>query len=271
MKNIHNKLILTIILCLTFFINAKVYADSIEEELLQEECFKYSQEISANIQKSPITDELLNPDLYKETPFKLSVYTNKYENEPIKDELIEHDGFIANIGNYVLPEKFMPDEYFIEKNIDLSKVRKINSKNKYDFTKKLVPIRIKIAEQLKSTREILEGSTIPFIAQHDFEINGKKYDKGTKILGRVETISDSDKMGTPESIKISNFYIPEEKEIELSGSVSKTGANRSIWVYPLYQAGNICFYVAGFVFVPIHGGRAKLLTSESFVLYYETQ
>ena len=135
----------------------------------------------------------------------------------------------------------------------------------------MVPIQIKIAEHLKSTRQILEGSTIPFIAQHDFEINGKKYAKGTEILGRVETISESDKMGTPESIMISNFYIPDSKEIDLSGSISKTGANRSLWVYPLYQAGNICLYVAGFVFVPIHGGRAKLLTSESFTVFYETQ
>ena len=271
MKRNYYKLILIIFLCLTFFINAKVYADSIEEELLQNNSFKNYQETSSKIQNNPITDELLNPDLYKDVPFKLSAYTNKYENEPIKDELLEDSGFIVNAENYVLPEKFVPDEFFIEKNIDLSKVRKITSKNKYDFTKKLVPIQVKIAEQLKSTREILEGSTIPFIAQHDFEINGKKYDKGTKILGRVETISESDKMGTPESIKISNFYIPDAKEVDLSGSISKTGANRSIWVYPLYQAGNICLYVAGFVFVPIHGGKAKLLTSESFTLFYETQ
>ena len=77
-------------------------------------------------------------------------------------------------------------------------------------------------------------------------------------------------MGTPESIQISNFYIPNEG-IELHGSISKTGANRSIWVYPLYQAGNITFYVAGFIFVPIHGGRVKLLTSEAFTVFYETQ
>lgn len=268
MKNIYHKLILIILLCLTFFINANAYADSIEEKLLQNNSFDNNNQVYA---RSPITDELLNPNLYKNVPFKLSAYANKYENEPIKDELLEDSEFIANIENYIMPEKFVPDEYFIEKNIDLSKVRKITSKNKYDFTKKLVPVQIKIAEQLKSTKEILEGSTIPFIAQHDFEINGKKYSKGTTILGRVETISESDKMGTPESIKISNFYIPADEEINLSGSISKTGANRSIWVYPLYQAGNVCLYVAGFVFVPIHGGRAKLLTTESFTLFYETQ
>ena len=149
-------------------------------------------------------------------------------------------------------------------------MRKILPKTRYDFTKKQIPIQIKIAQHLKSTRNILEGSTIPFIAQHNFEINGKKFNSGITILGRVENISASDKMGTPECIRISNFFIPGEK-IELYGSVSKTGANRSIWVYPLYQAGNITFYVAGFIFVPIHGGRVKMPTTEAFTVFYETQ
>jgi hypothetical protein len=267
MKNFYSKLTLIIFICLAFFTNADALADSVENALLRD-C---NQETYANKENAPITDELLNPELYGDAPFRMSVYTNNYANQAIEDELLEESDFVENANNYVLTDKVIPDEYFIEKNIDLTKVRKIKSKNKYDFTKKLIPIKIKIAEQLKSTRELLEGSTIPFIAQHDFEINGKKFNKGTKILGRVETISESDKMGTPESIKISNFYIPDEKEIDLSGSVSKTGANRSIWVYPLYQAGNVCLYVAGFVFVPIHGGRAKLLTSESFTLFYETQ
>ena len=111
-----------------------------------------------------------------------------------------------------------------------------------------------------------------FAATHDFVINGKTFKKGTTVLGRVETLSASDKMGVPETLKIDNFYIEDNgKEINLSGSVSKTGANRSIWVYPLYQAGNITFYVAGFVFVPIHGGRAKLSTTDSFTVFFETQ
>ncbi len=263
----YSKLILIMFLTLAFCANT-VFADTIESALIQNCNIGTSIK---NKEETSIRDELLNPDLYTESPFKLGVYTNNYANQPIEDELLNESDFMENAKNYVLSEKAAPDEYFIEKNIDLSKVRKIVSKNKYDFTKKLVPIQIKIAQHLKSTRELLEGSTIPFIAQHDFEINGKKFKKGTQILGRVETISESDKMGTPESIKISNFYIPDEEEIDLSGSISKTGANRSIWVYPLYQAGNVCLYVAGFVFVPIHGGRAKLLTSESFTLFYETQ
>ena len=269
MKNIW--LTLIIVFSLTITANLKGFADPIEDELLHDGFFKHYHGTSINKNRSPITDELLNPDLYENSPFRLSIYTNQYANEPIEDELLKTDFFSKNADNITLSDKIVPDEFFIEKNIDLSTVRKITSKNRYDFTKKIVPIQIKIAEHLKSTRQIIEGSTIPFIAQQDFEINGTKYNSGTTILGRVETISESDKMGTPESIKISNFYIPGNEEINLYGSISKTGANRSIWVYPLYQAGNICFYVAGFVFVPIHGGKAKLLTSESFTVFYETQ
>lgn len=274
MKNIHLRLII-IILCLTFFTSVKGFAyekkSPIEDELLQNDKFKHNQKLSSPKVNTPITDELLNPELYETSPFRLSVYTNKYAGKPIEDDLLTDSNFIANSQKYVSPNKIVTDEYFIEKNIDLTKVRKIKPKTKYDFAKKQIPIQIKIASQLKSTRHILEGSVIPFIAQHDFVINGKKYDSGTTILGRVETVSASDKMGTPESLQISNFYIPDEKEIDLYGSISKTGANRSIWVYPLYQAGNICFYAAGFAVVPIHGGRVKLSTSETFTVFFETQ
>ncbi len=253
MRNICFKLILTIFLCLAFCAEVKVFAVEnkvrIEDELLQNDSFKSQTKISKKKINAPITDELLNPALYENSPFRLSAYVNKYANQPIDDELLKDNNFKSILKN----------------------VRRINPKNKYDFTKKQIPIKIKIAKQLKSTRQILEGSTIPFVAEHDFEINSKKYNRGTTILGRVETISASDKMGTPECIKISNFYIPGSQEINLYGSISKSGANRSIWVYPLYQAGNILLYAAGFAVVPIHGGRAKLLTSESFTVFYETQ
>lgn len=222
----------------------------------------------------PIRDELLDPEMYSDTNnslFKLGIYeSGEYNYIPIDDELIDSD-FVAKASNFVTPKKENLDDYFLEKQIDLSKVRQIKAKTKYDFSKKRVPIHIQLAKHMKSTKGLIEGALIPFIATHDFEIMGKKYEKGTHILGRVETISASDKMGTPESIRISNFYISGEEEIDLHGAVSKTGANRSIWVYPLYQAGNISFYVAGFIFVPIHGGRAKLSTTESFTVYYEMQ
>lgn len=275
MKHKYCRLILIIFLCMAFITNVRVFAREnkapIEDEILQNESFNNHAQSSTKKTDTKIDDELLNSVLSTGDTFKLNVYVNKYANQPIEDELLEDSNFKARLKEPVVSDKIVQDEYFIEKNIDLKNARRIKPKNKYDFTKKQIPIKIKIAEQLKSTRQISEGSTIPFITEHDFEINGKNYKRGTIIMGRVETISASDKMGTPESIKISNFYIPDAQEIELYGSISKAGANRSIWVYPLYQAGNILFYVAGFVFVPIHGGRAKLSTSESFTVFYETQ
>lgn len=220
-----------------------------------------------------IRDELLDPKMYADNSnsvFRLGISKKgEYKYIPIKDELIDDD-FVANLSNYTIVKPEHPDDFFFEKQIDPSKVRKILPKNRYDFTKKQIPIQIQLAKQIK-TKELLEGSVVPFITTHDFEINGKNYKKGTTVLGRVETLSASDKMGVPETLKIDNFYFKDDgKEINLSGSISKIGANRSIWVYPLYQAGNITFYVAGFVFVPIHGGRAKLLPSESFTVFFET-
>lgn len=222
-----------------------------------------------------IKDELLDPAMYNDmsgnSVFKLGIYEhNQYQYMPVEDELIDND-FIAKASNYTIMKKEQPDDFFFEKIIDPSKIRKILPKTHYDFTKQRVPVHIRLAQQLK-TKGLLEGAVVPFIATEDFEIKGKKFEKGTTVLGRVETLSASDKMGVPETLKIDNFYIEDEgKEINLHGGVSKTGANRSIWVYPLYQAGNITFYVAGFVFVPIHGGRAKLSTSEFFTVFYEMQ
>lgn len=222
-----------------------------------------------------IKDELLDPAMYNDmsgnSVFKLGIFkNNQYKYIPIEDELIDND-FISNASNYAIIRKEQPDDLFFEKIIDTKKVRKILPKTRYDFNKQQIPIEIRLADKLK-TKGLVEGTIVPFTATHDFEINGKNFKKGTTILGRVETLSASDKMGTPESIKIDNFYLEDNgKEINLSGSVSKTGANRSIWVYPLYQAGNITFYAAGFVFVPIHGGRAKLSTTDSYTLFYEMQ
>ena len=244
----------------------------IEDELLKSKHFRKKIKPVKIKDNTPITDELINTVPNDgSSVFKLEVFQQgKFEELQIDDELISPE-FIKNASNVIIIKKDKPDDYFIEKNIDLTNVRHIKAKTKYDFTKKQIPIKIKISKHLKSTKGMLEGSTIPFVAVHDFVINGRKFKKGTEILGRVETISDSDKMGVPECIRIDNFYIDEENDINFHGSVSKTGANRSIWVYPLYQAGNICFYVAGFVFVPIHGGRAKLMTTETFTVFYETQ
>jgi len=240
-----------------------------------------------SVKKTQIEDELLKhltvPQNQQTTVPKEEIYDELIESrrEYIETEAVDNELFQAT-GNVIkmtitkqgyhkyedIGDELISDEY-----IDNSqKVRKIHHKKHYDFTKQSVPIKIKIATNFNHKNRHLEGDTIPFIATHDFTIDGRTYPKGTIIFGRIETLSASDKMGVPETLKIDNFYIDEEGDVDINlhGSISKTGANRSIWVYPLYQAGNIMFYVAGFVFVPIHGGHAKLSSEEVHTIFYET-
>ena len=266
------------LILVTLPVSAEVIEDTsetssprIEDELIKSKHFHKKIKPVSVKNNMPITDELVEHKMDRNSVFKLEVFKHgKYEDKTIQDELIDKD-FVNNASGKIITKKEIPDDYFIERRIDTSKVRFIKAKTKYDFTKKQIPVHIRISKHLNSKNGSLEGDTIPFETTKDFEINGKKFKKGTPVFGRIETISDSDKMGVPECIKIDNFYIQDEQEIDLHGSISKTGSNRSIWVYPLYQAGNICFYVAGFVFVPIHGGRAKFSTEETFTVFYETK
>ena len=161
----------------------------------------------------PIKDELLDPSMYGESSvFKLWIYKHgKYHYIPIEDELVDKD-FISKASDFAVVKKENPDDLFFEKFIDPSKVRKILPKVKYDFTKQQIPIHIQLAKKLK-TKGLLEGTVIPFIATHDFEIKGKKFEKGTEVLGRVETLSASDKMGVPETLIIDNFYIKDSTRV----------------------------------------------------------
>ena len=77
----------------------------------------------------PIRDELLEPNIFvdknQNTVLKLGIYKKgEYKNVPIKDELID-DEYVANASKFVIAEKKHADDFFFEKNVDASKVRKI--------------------------------------------------------------------------------------------------------------------------------------------------
>lgn len=242
----------------------------IEDELVKSDLFPKIMPMYIK-QTEPIEDELISP--YKKEGSTLKIWTRKDAKQEIgiDDELIT-SGFkskFGGIGKFKKTRQAEIDDY-LAKNIELKNVRKIKIKNKYDFTKRQIPIHLKIVSNLSTKHKIKEGDSIVFETTNDVVINDEYLPEGTRIIGRVEIISNSDKMGTPANIIIDNFYVENRPDICLYGNVSKTGANRSLWVYPLYQAGNIMFYVAGFVFVPIHGGHAKVSTSDKFTLYYET-
>ncbi|MCR5266120.1 MAG: hypothetical protein K6E29_05945 [Cyanobacteria bacterium RUI128] len=247
----------------------------IEDELLQTDSFprvvpSYIKDVE------PITDELIIPYSKSDEGKTIHLWVRKNDKSGdvlINDELItpkfrEKFGAISILKNR---NKAVIEDNLAKTNLSSKQLAKVRVKNTYDFTKTQIPVQLKIIKNLTTRHNVLEGDSILFKTIKDVSLNGIDLPKGTQIIGRVETLSESDKMGCPANIVVDNFYVKDNPEICFYGNVTKTGANRSIWVYPLYQAGNIILYVAGFVFVPIHGGHAKLLTSETYTVFYETR
>ena len=221
----------------------------------------------------PIVDELVVP--YEKDGITLRIWARKNgvkQDVSIDDELITPK-FVSKTSGISILKKYSRnkiEDNFVKNNIDSDNVAKIKVKTNYDFSKAQIPVQMKVIKNLTTKNNIVEGDSILFKTVNEVNINGTVLPKGTQVIGRVETVSASDKMGCPANIVVDNFYVKDNPDICFYGNVSKTGANRSIWVYPLYQAGNILLYAAGFVFVPIHGGHAKILTSDTFTVFYET-
>lgn len=248
----------------------------IEDELIKNERFKNIMPVYAT-EKTPIVDEIIEP--FQQAGQTLILWAQKKGEKvstPIEDELITSNFKIKNTAPLFLKkQKNLIEDTFAKNSIDLKNLTLLKRKNIYDFSKEQVPIELKVIRNVSTKQDLREGQVIVFKTIKDVVINGKVLPRGTKVTGKVEMVSESDKMGTPFNIVIDNFNVknPEniDETINFYGTVSKAGANRSIWVYPLYQAGNLVLYVAGFAFVPIHGGHAKLLTNETYTVFYETR
>lgn len=246
----------------------------IEDEFIKSDVFpKVMPKYIKN--NEPIVDELINESPNSDNPdaIKLWVRKNGKTNKIlIEDELINPQ-FKSKYNSFARRNilKNTIEDNFAKNNIDRKSISAIRTKSIYDFTKKQIPVRLKIIKNVTTKRNLAEGDKIVFKTTDEVMINGRLLPKGTKVIGNVETISESDKMGTPFTVIIDNFHLEDNPDVYFYGNISKTGANRSIWVYPLYQAGNICFYVAGFAFVPIHGGHAKVHQNETFTVFYETK
>jgi len=267
------KFLITMFLILSALSGQYCLADEIQDELLnipRKQSAAAAKITTRSIENENIKDELIDNINSLENALKLRATKFNIYNDKIKDELVDEDFVAKNHakdGNGARNPKIEDD--FIKKALKYTKITAVRTKTKYDFSKKQIPVQIKIDKNFKANKHSKEGDYLSFSTINDYILGKIKLPKGTKIEGRVETISASDKMGVPESVIVDNFFVKENPNIVFFGNIKKTGSNRSIWVYPLYQAGNIVLYVAGFVFVPIHGGHAKFSTNETYTVYYE--
>ena len=201
-------------------------------------------------QKIKITDDFVEETLNK------NVKTDIKKHAEITDEFAQKNrNKNVKSNNPVYIEETLP-----EKTAGGIK-KKVVTVDKSNMT----PVRVKIKNyySTKSRKQIQEGDYIEFVTVDDVTVNKKSYPAGTEVMARVETISMNQNMGVPADLVVGNFNIDNNL---LSGEIAKTGANRSLWVYPA-MCLTVWFYGAGLLFTFVRGGHAKIKKSEIFTLY----
>lgn len=197
-----------------------------------------------------ITDEFAENSLKNCRPTKVRVRiitdefaeSNKAKNEPLIGPVDLHE---------FLPKHTSQDYANYKKKIvaDRSNLKQVEIKVRFFLS--------------TSDSDIEEGDFVEFETLKPVTIKDKTYPKGTLVKGRIETISKNKTKGVPADIVVGNFTIDNHK---LIGEIAKTGANRSLWVYPASCAG-ACFFGLGALLLFIRGGHAKISPTERFILH----
>lgn len=121
-----------------------------------------------------------------------------------------------------------------------------------------IPMKLKILSEISTKSDIFEGQKLVFTTTEDVVLTHKKVlPAGSRVFGTVETISQCEKSGIPANLIIGNFKIEYMPTVKINGQILKVGANRSVWVRPLYP-----------LFFAVKGGQAKILPNEIFEVYY---
>lgn len=132
------------------------------------------------------------------------------------------------------------------------------------FSENKVPIKIRIKKHLSTKHEVDEGDYVEFETLSEVKIKNKVYPRGTTVRARIETISQNKIWGVPSDLVVGNFTIDEKP---LYGEISKTGANRSLWLYPTIYTTTF-FLGIGLLLIPIRGGHAKITPAQAYTINY---
>ena len=208
--------------------------------------------LDKNLKIKPMEHELIT-DSFAES--------NTNQNVSIKPAGLIVDKFAeANTNKSFKKAQIVIDE-------TLPKVAKSDDRIKkavFDYSKKEIAVPIKAVRLVSTKDNPEEGSFVEFETTNDVVINNKTYSKGTKVLGRIETVSMNYSLGVPADLTVGNFRIGNEL---IATEIHKTGANRSLWVKPCSYVG-LCFFGLGVLIMPIRGGHAKISPDESLTIYY---
>lgn len=139
-------------------------------------------------------------------------------------------------------------------------IKKAPTFNKEDA----LAIKIRIKKYFTTKQKLEEGDFIEFETISENKIENKIYPTGTTVKARIETISYNKSYGVPSDVVVGSFSID---NIPLKGEISKTGANRTLWLYPVSYIGTI-FFGIGLLLLPIRGGHAKIKQKQIFTVFY---
>lgn len=199
----------------------------------------------------------------------------EYESEVIEDECIKelkNKGYKKEKYQFVLIE-----DSIVQNDEDLHSLKGLA---KYNGAYKLIDEKAQITRIYVSSSELItattikEGQTLKFIVTKDVYRDGKIFiKKGTPVNAILELVSKQTYFGDPAEIEVGRLVTNDinGKIINIEGTIRQEGANRAMWVKPLYYAGiNVPYF--GLLFYSLYfvkGGKAKIKPSKEFEFYYE--
>ncbi len=182
----------------------------------------------------------------------------KIKPDPIVDEFVINT-LSSNLKINLKPQELIKDELL--SNLNYKKLKTYKPVNFENIDSNIITIR---PQKPYSTRNLSEGEEIYFYLSKDSTINNKNHKKGEIVKARVENITKNGAYGVPADFTIGNFVLV-SNSLELEGEISKTGANRSLWVNPTAYVLSP-FFGIGLLILPIRGGHAKLSPNKIYEL-----
>ena len=217
----------------------------------------FTEKTLSNKQKVTTIQQPIIKDTFVEKTISTKAKYKSVKNNIITDSFAENN---KNKNQYTKPIVDFSEQKVVisQKTVQPKKVAIINNENS-------IPIKIHSKKHISTKQKIDEGDLLEFETESEIKIQNKIYPAGTIINARVETISYNKIWGVPSDLIVGNFSLNEKR---LNGEISKTGANRSLWLYPTVYV-TTCFFGVGLLLIPIRGGHAKIKPKQTYTVYYQ--